>query len=249
MTLAIIGGSGIYTLEFLVDVTQQQVDTPYGATSAPLLSGKTTSGQPLFFLTRHGPNHSMAPHEINYRANIWALKEIGATDILAVNAVGGIGTQMAPTCLAVPSQLIDYSWGREHTFVGNGNAVDHIDFTHPYSQQLRQLLLDAAKDAAVEVVGDGTYACTQGPRLETAAEVRKLAADGCDLVGMTGMPEAALARELSLGYASLCCVVNWAAGLSDQELSWDVLSRTIEACANTSKKVLQTAAENYYSAT
>jgi len=210
--LAIIGGSGLTQLAGLQDLKPQQVETPYGSPSGPIVQG-SFAGQRVLFLARHGQGHSIAPHEINYRANLWALHASGVREIVAVATVGGISSRMQAGVLLVPDQLIDYTWGRDSTYAqGPGQAVRHIDFTWPYSAALRQRLLTAAQTLNEPVVDGGTYAATQGPRLETAAEIRRLARDGADVVGMTGMPEAALARELDVAYATLGVVANAAAG-------------------------------------
>jgi len=165
------------------------------------------------FLARHGAPHTLAPHAVNYRANVWALREAGVREIIAINAVGGIGDAYPPGRLVIPDQLIDYTWGREHSYCGGaGRALQHVDFTTPYSASLRRRLLQAAPHVGLEVADGGVYGVTQGPRLETAAEIGRMARDGCDIVGMTGMPEAALARELELDYACCAVVVNRAAG-------------------------------------
>jgi 5'-deoxy-5'-methylthioadenosine phosphorylase len=210
--LGIIGGTGLAMLEGLSIERSEPVTTPWGDASAPLLHGRF-AGRPAVFLARHGSGHTIAPHAVNYRANIWALRESGVARIIAVNAVGGIGAAFAPGTLAVPDQIIDYSWGRVHSFYDEpGEALQHVDFTEPYSRALRQVLLAAAARANLPVRDGGVYAVTQGPRLETAAEIDRLARDGCDIVGMTGMPEAGLARELGLEYACCAVVVNRAAG-------------------------------------
>lgn len=212
---AIIGGTGLAQLEGLQVEREQQVDTPWGAPAAPLVHGRL-AGQAVVFLARHGKDHRLAPHELNYRANTWALHQAGARRVIAVNAVGGIGASFAPGTLVVPHQLIDYSWGRAHTFSeGAGESPRHVDFTEPYSASLRGLMLAGARRAGLAVEDGGVYAVTQGPRLETAAEVDRLERDGCDIIGMTGMPEAGLARELGLEYACCAVVVNWAAGRGD----------------------------------
>lgn len=217
--LAIIGGTGLTQLAALTLSGRQEVDTPYGKPSAPLVSG-TLAGQDVVFLARHGERHTIPPHQINYCANLWALREAGAEQIVAVAAVGGIRRDMGPAVLAVPDQIIDYSWGRRPTFFeGELEHVTHVDFTWPYAQPLRERLLRAGAAAGVAVVADGTYGCTQGPRLETAAEITRMERDGCTLVGMTGMPEAALARELELDYACLAVVANWAAGKTQQVIT------------------------------
>lgn len=208
--LAIIGGSGLSRMERLRVERQWSVTTPWGEPSAPLSLGEL-DGAPVLFLPRHGAGHTLPPHRINYRANLWALKDAGATDVVAVAAVGGITPGCPPRSIAVPDQIIDYTWGRAHSYFDDA-PVTHVDFTVPYTESLRQDLLDAARALAVDVRDGGTYGATQGPRLETAAEITRMARDGCDMVGMTGMPEAALARELGLGYATCAVVVNWGAG-------------------------------------
>lgn len=212
---AIIGGSGLDQLPGLALDREEFVETPYGEPSAPLQYGRYAD-TPVIFLARHGTRHTLPPHAINYRANLWALQAAGVSSVIAVAAVGGIRADMTPGCIAVPDQIIDYSWGRAHSFHDGGAAeLAHVEFDPPYDEALRRQLLDAASAAGVACVADGTYACTQGPRLETAAEVRRLQRDGCDVVGMTGMPEAVLARELGMAYACIAVSVNWAAGLGE----------------------------------
>ncbi len=212
---AIIGGSGLAKLADLTDVRREVIRTPYGDPSGPLTWGRL-DGIDVLFLARHGYGHTIGPHEINYRANIWALKEAGADAIMAVATVGGIRADFGPGTLVVPDQILDYTWGRRHTyFEGPDEPVIHVDFTEPYDDALRQKLVLAASRRALAVAVGGTYGCTQGPRLETLAEIRRMERDGCDLVGMTGMPEASLARELDLPYAMLAVVVNHAAGKGD----------------------------------
>ena len=211
--LAVIGGSGLAKLVGLESIRRQVIRTPWGAPSCALSYGMF-EGTAIVFLARHGYGHTIAPHDINYRANIWALKEAGATAVIAVATVGGIRADIGPGTLVVPDQIIDYTTGRDGTFYsGPDQPVVHIDFTRPYDEGTRQRLLTAATALGEPVIDGGCYGCTQGPRLETAAEVRRMARDGCDLVGMTGMPEAALARELELPYAQLAVVANHAAGL------------------------------------
>lgn len=217
--LAIIGGTGLASPELLQVHSQENIHTPFGEPSGPVTRG-TLFGQDVLFLPRHGYGHHLPPHRVNYRANLWALRELGAQEIIAVAAVGGITAEMGPGVLSVPDQLIDYTWGRASTFFEDDlEQVTHIDFTHPYCEDLRQKLLRAGGRAGVDMVATGTYAATQGPRLETAAEILRLQRDGCDLVGMTGMPEAALARELQLCYACCAVVANWAAGKSAGEIT------------------------------
>ena len=212
--LAIIGGSGLTQLSGWVLSRSEVIRTPYGDPSASLAIG-TLQGAEVVFLARHGPKHTIPPHQINYRANIWALKEMGALRILSVATVGGIGAQYSPGSLVVPHQIIDYTWGRRQTFFDNGEAVTHIDFTEPYSEEMRAAMLAGANAAGEAVLPRGVYAVTQGPRLETAAEIDRLERDGADLVGMTAMPEAALSRELGIAYAALAVVANYAAGRGD----------------------------------
>ena len=213
--IGIIGGSGLTRLDALRIDHREVMNTPYGDPSAPLLFGKLGELD-VVFLPRHGNVHSIPPHMVNYRANIWALKNAGVEQVIGMAAVGGISENLPPGTLCIADQLIDYTYGRAHTFFEEDlTSVTHIDFTEPYCAALRSTLIRAADTAGVELVTEGTYAATQGPRLETAMEIRRLAKDGCDLVGMTGMPEAALACELDLCYANFSLVVNWAAGLGE----------------------------------
>ena len=210
--LAIIGGTGVYALGELADVETRQPDTSYGAPSGPIRVG-TLEGKRVAFLARHGEGHALPPHKINYRANLAALKALGATRVLALNTVGGIGERFGPRVLACPDQLIDYTWGRISTLCEEpGSDVLHVDFGDPYTPSLRARVIAAAAQGGVALVEGGCYGATQGPRLETKAEIARMRRDGCDLVGMTGMPEAGLARELRLDYACLAIVANWAAG-------------------------------------
>jgi 5'-methylthioinosine phosphorylase len=217
--MAIIGGTGLTRLPEFEVTRREQVPTPYGDPSADLTFGKLY-GQEIVFLARHGEKHTIPPHRINYRANVWALKQSRVSGIIAIAAVGGIRADMAPTRIAIPSQIIDYTYGRPHTFFDdNLDHVTHIDFTHPYTPQLREKLLNAAAAAGLRVIDGGVYGCTQGPRLETPAEITRMERDGCDLVGMTGMPEAVLAREAGTDYACCAVVANWAAGKTHEVIS------------------------------
>jgi len=218
--LAIIGGSGLSQLEDLKITGQNWPLTPYGKPSAPLVSGIYAGGKTVIFLARHGTQHTIPPHKINYRANLWSLKEAGATDVIAVAAVGSIHPSLRPTDIVIPHQLIDYTWSREHTFFdGKPNPVTHVDFTNPYCETLRTGLLQASQTISLKVHERGTYGVTQGPRLETAAEIERMARDGCDIVGMTGMPEAVLARELGICYATCAVAANLAAGLNSAQIT------------------------------
>jgi len=210
--LAIIGGTGLYKLAELQDVEAHQPVTHYGALSGPVRVG-LLDGHRVAFLARHGEGHSLPPHKINYRANLAALKALGAQRVLALNTVGGITGRFGPRVLGCPDQLIDYTWGRISTICEEpGTDVLHVDFGEPYTRSLREAVIAAAAKAGVALVDGGCYGATQGPRLETRAEIARMRRDGCDLVGMTGMPEAGLAREMGLDYACLAIVANWAAG-------------------------------------
>ncbi|MGE5668704.1 MAG: S-methyl-5'-thioinosine phosphorylase, partial [Betaproteobacteria bacterium] len=212
--LAIIGGTGLTRLSTLAVAHREVIRTPYGEPSAALVVGEL-AGRRAMFLARHGHGHTIPPHRVNYRANLWALKQQGATAVLAVASVGAI-RGAGPGDLVLPHQLIDYTWGRAQTFFdGNGSQVVHADFTRPYSDELRAVCLAAARDSGIPVADGGVYGAVSGPRLETAAEIDRMDRDGATLVGMTGMPEAGLARELGLDYASVCVVVNHAAGRGD----------------------------------
>lgn len=210
--LAVIGGTGLYQLAELRDVEPHQPVTRYGAPSGPVRIGML-DGHRVAFLARHGEGHSLPPHQINYRANLAALHALGARRVLALNTVGGITERFGPRVLACPDQLIDYTWGRVSTICEEpGSEVLHVDFGEPYTRALRQEVVAAGARAGVALVDGGCYGATQGPRLETRAEIARMRRDGCDLVGMTGMPEAGLAREMGLDYACLAIVANWAAG-------------------------------------
>ena len=209
---AIIAGSGLLSMPGLTIDETLTVDTPWGQPSGPVYKGRL-QGVEVLFMTRHGDAHTIPPHKVNYRANIAALKQEGATHLLAYNAVGGICADCDGGSLVVADQIIDYTWGREHTYYdGTEEGLEHIEFTSPYDEALRQVLISAADSAGVTIVSQGVYGATQGPRLESGAEIIRMERDGCHIVGMTGMPEVALAREKNLPYASLSLVVNAAAG-------------------------------------
>lgn len=229
--LGIIGGTGLTQLSNLEVTRRQIVRTPFGDPSGALTFGKL-NGREVVFLARHGYGHTIPPHEVNYRANIWALHAQGAARVVSVASVGGIRADLPPGALAVPHQLLDYTWGRKHTFFeGPDQPVTHIDFTHPYCEILRGRLLKSAAAAGQPVVTSGVYAATQGPRLESAAEIDRLERDGADMVGMTGMPEAALAKEIGMRYAALAVVVNHAAGRGDSsdEIHLDQINAVLQA--------------------
>jgi 5'-deoxy-5'-methylthioadenosine phosphorylase len=228
--LAIIGGTGLTRLSTLAVAHREVVRTPYGEPSAALIFGQL-EGRDAVFLARHGHGHTIPPHRVNYRANLWALKHRGASSVVAVASVGAI-CRCGPGDLVVPNQLIDYTAGREHTFFdGSDQNVVHVDFTAPYSAEVRARLLAAGTAAQITIADGGVYAAVSGPRLETAAEIDRLERDGATLVGMTGMPEAALARELGLPYAAICVVVNHAAGRGDSatEISMERIAAVLES--------------------
>lgn len=227
--VAIIGGTGLTSLQNLDIVRHEVIMTPYGEPSSPVSYGVLgDSDKEIVFLARHGHTHNIPPHKVNYRANLWALNEIGIKSIIAVNAVGGIREDMLPGSLVLPNQIIDYTTQRVNTFFeDNLTHVTHIDFSYPYSKELSHLIIESADREHIELLQNATYAATEGPRLETAAEIQRLKRDGCDIVGMTGMPEAALARELQIDYASICANANWAAGLSDELISMQEIEKNL----------------------
>lgn len=236
--IAIIGGTGLTQLNELEIESERVIETPLGPTSGKVTEGRW-HGRNIVFLARHGHPHSVPPHKINYRANLLALQQCGVDAMVAVNAVGGITPAMVSGHIALPHQVIDYTWGRESTyFDGEFKPLDHIDLTHPYDETLRQLLLAAANESNLAVSPTSVYGATQGPRLETIAEISRMERDGCDLVGMTGMPEAALARELGIPYASVCLVVNPAAGKADGEITMDEIRAVLNGGMEQVKEVL-----------
>lgn len=219
--LAIIGGSGLAQIPGLAITHRRIIRTPYGEPSAPVTFGEICGNQAVF-LARHGIGHSIPPHEINYRANLWALRECGARMVVSVATVGGIRGDLVPGTLVAPTQIIDYTWGRKHTYFEGGSPVKHIDFTLPYDGGVRNRLLQAALECGVPMTDGAVYAVTQGPRLESAAEISRLERDGADVVGMTAMPEAALSRELELPYAAIAVVANYAAGRGESTQAVDL---------------------------
>lgn len=245
--LAIIGGSGLTQLSSLDISHQQVVRTPYGEPSGALTFGRIGK-QPVVFVARHGYGHTIPPHMVNYRANIWALAEAAsATRIVSVASVGGIRADLSPGMLVIPDQIIDYTWGRQMTFHESREApVVHIDFTQPYDPGLRQQLFAAAARANESIADGAVYAASQGPRLETAAEIDRFERDGAHIVGMTGMPEAALAREAGLPYAALTVVANWAAGRADSAhaIHFDSLEAVLQEAMVRVRKVIECLCED-----
>lgn len=236
--IAIIGGTGLASFPGLKIIRKEVVRTPYGTPSGPITFGEYC-GKHIIFLPRHGSFHTIPPHMVNYRANIWALHDIDVKQIVAVAAVGGIHSEIYPTRIVIPDQIIDYTHGRKHTYFEKDlSQVKHIDFSQPYDQSLREKLIHAAALANIDVFKGGVYAATQGPRLESAAEINKLERDGCDIVGMTGMPEAGLARELEMGYAHCAMSVNWAAGRSDELITLESIRQCTQQGMEKVRQVL-----------
>jgi 5'-methylthioadenosine phosphorylase len=239
--LAILGGSGLTQLSTLTETRRISARTAFGEPSGPLTLGRI-GGREVMFLARHGDAHSIAPHQVNYRANIQALKDAGAKQIASVATVGGIRREFGPGALVVPHQIIDYTWGRASTFFeGPGVKVTHIDFTEPYSLALRRKILAAARACGESIADGGCYGATQGPRLETAAEIARMERDGADLVGMTGMPEAALAREAGLEYAAIAVVANHAAGKGESAhaISLTAIEAVVERAMQRVRRILE----------
>lgn len=240
MKIGVIGGSGVYQLHHLGEAESVRQETPFSEVPLPVLRFRPP-GAEVCFIPRHGADHSVPPHQVNYRANLHALYLLGVECLLSFNAVGGISAPMVAGQLVVPDQLVDYTWGREHTFVGTGVVTEmHIDFSWPFAPRLREAILGAALAEGISVWSGGTYGCTQGPRLETAAEITRLARDGCDIVGMTAMPEAALARELGLPYACLALVVNRAAGLEQETIVMEDMQRVMAEGTSVMQALLPT---------
>ncbi len=239
MTLAIIGGTGLTQIENIVIQSRETLETPYGAPSAAYQIADW-QGQKVIFLARHGAPHRIPPHKVNYRANVWGLKQLGASRIIGVAAVGGVSQDAAPARIVIPDQIIDYTYGREHTYFADDlEHVTHIDFTEPYHPETRAQIITAAAAIGLDAKIGGVYACTQGPRLETAAEIKRLIQDGATVVGMTGMPEAALTRELELPYANLSVVANWGAGLTPGEITMAEIERNLQTGMQNAIRLLE----------
>ncbi len=246
--IGIIGGSGLAKLAGLENVRREIIRTRWGQPSSALSFGEL-GGTPVVFMARHGYGHTIAPQDINYRANIASLSQAGVRAIVAVASVGGIRADLPPGTLAVPEQLIDYTTGRAGTYYsGPDQPVVHIDFTRPYDDGVRRLLIGSAAAAGIPVIDGGCYGCTPGPRLETAAEIRRAERDGCDMVGMTGMPEAVLARELEIPYAALAVVANWAAGKGDaaQAVPLETIGGVLEDAMGRVLAILAVAAKDHH---
>lgn len=234
--VGLVGGTGLD--DWGPNPVRQEFETPYGNPSGDISTFETEAAR-LLFLPRHGYDHAIPPHRVNSRANLWALKQAGADRVIAVNAVGGIATEVSPGSLCAPDQLIDYTWGRLHTFSDDRESgLQHVDFTRPFEGSLRRALLAAAAGAGLNLADGGCIGVTQGPRLETAAEIHRMRNDGCGMVGMTSMPEAALARELGLDYACIAVAANWAAGISDQPITMEAIEATLAGAMNDVRAVI-----------
>ncbi|MFK5968530.1 MAG: S-methyl-5'-thioinosine phosphorylase [Candidatus Marithrix sp.] len=243
--LAIIGGSGLTELEGLKITNRQVLKTPYGETSSPIIHG-VYDDKSIVFLARHGTKHTIPPHKINYRANIHALKQIGVKSVIAIAAVGSIHPDMQPGDLIIPHQIIDYTYGREHTFFAEDlSHVTHIDFTNPYCEDLRNRFLNVSDQVDFKVFSQGVYGVTQGPRLETIAEIDRMEQDGCDIVGMTGMPEAALAREVDLCYATCAVVANEAAGHGNEQITMAEIEENLTDGIDYVRQLLEKVLQDY----
>jgi 5'-methylthioadenosine phosphorylase len=238
--IGIIGGSGLYNIEGIALKKKKKISTPFGEPSGPYEIGEF-SGVDIIFLPRHGSGHTIPPHRINYRANIWGFKQIGVRRIISVSASGGLRLRMKPGTITVPDQIIDMTNGREGTFFDGVNGVTHIDFTEPFCPELRKAIIGAAGKSGVRIRKSGTYICANGPRLETKAEIALFAGFGADVVGMTAMPEAALAREAEICYGGIAIVTNYAAGITDKKLTAKEVIEEMNNTAGQVRKLLKAA--------
>lgn len=231
--IGVIGGSGLYEIKGFTLKKKKTVSTPYGKPSAQYFSGEIDKTE-VIFLPRHGRHHDIPPHMINYRANIWGFKKLGVDSILSISAVGGIKRGIKPGDIVISDQILDMTKNRESTFYDGKEGVYHIDFTEPYCQQLRKVLLSAGRKIRIDLKNGGTYVAVEGPRLETASEIKSFGILGGDIVGMTGMPEASLARELEICYAGISVVANYAAGISKRKLT---VAEVMEAMKDATEKI------------
>ncbi|WP_425060994.1 S-methyl-5'-thioinosine phosphorylase [Sporomusa carbonis] len=241
MKIAIIGGTGVYDPRILNNIREQEIATPYGVVR--FKSGEY-AGKEVAFIPRHGSNHSIPPHLINYRANIWAMKKLGVQNIIATTAVGSLNPAMKPGDFVLIDQFMDFVKNRVTTFYEGGErGVVHVDVTTPYCPSVRTVLADAAKDLAISIHQKGTYVCTEGPRFETPAEITMFAKLGGDVVGMTNVPEVVLAREAEMCYATVSMVTNFAAGISPQPLTHHEVLETMQANTENIKKLIMAGIE------
>lgn len=238
--IAVIGGSGVYALDYLTDVQTTVVSTPYGK-SPEIVLGKLANRN-VAFLPRHGKKHTAPPHLVNYRANLWALRELGVKRVLATTASGSLRSRMRPGDLVLLDQFVDFTKRRPMTFYEGGKGgVVHVDVTEPYCPELRKILRETARALKIKLHPRATYGCTEGPRFETAAEIQALRRLGCDLVGMTNVPECILARELELCYAAIAVVTNFAAGISKTKLTHEEVAELMAKNIERVKSLIFTA--------
>lgn len=236
MKIGIIGGSGLYSIEAFNYIEDSEVDTDYGKPSAPFKVYEYCSNR-YYFLARHGFNHEFPPHLINYRANIQGFSKIGVDAIISFTAVGGINEKFKPGDVVIPDNAIDFTSGRQDTFVKE-NDIHHIDFTHPFCSELRESVAKSCVSSAAECYDSGIYICTNGPRMETAAEIKAFRGFGADIVGMTLFPECSLAREAEICYSNVSVVANYAAGISKGKLTADEVVNTVKESEETLKKII-----------
>ncbi|KXB05469.1 5'-methylthioadenosine phosphorylase [candidate division MSBL1 archaeon SCGC-AAA382A03] len=237
VVIGIIGGSGVYSVDFIKNTEKRIVETSYGK-SPEIVTGEV-EGRKIAFMPRHGEGHSTPPHKINFRANLWALKELGVDRILATTAVGSLNPSVGPGEFVLLDQFIDFTKNRDYTFYeGDERGVVHIDVTNPYCCELRDVLYRKARELEFPVHFSGTYACTEGPRFETAAEIQMLNQLGADVVGMTNVPECVLARELEICYSTISIITNYAAGISENKLTHDEVSEIMDENINKVKKLV-----------
>lgn len=239
-TIGIIGGTGLTQFTSLNITSREVIHTPYGEPSGFFTRG-VLFDKDVVFLARHGYSHHISPHEINYRANLWAFNEIGVKHLLAFGSVGGISAAMKPESIVIPDQIIDYTHSRQQTFFEGPDNVKHVDFTRPYSNRLRQAFIDAGKKTGISIIESAVYGATQGPRLETAAEINRLERDGCDIVGMTAMPEAVLARELGIDYVTCALISNYAAGRGGPDITPGVIRKTLDKTIEDAARLMEAA--------
>lgn len=236
--IAVIGGSGVYDPDMLENVRQEVVETPYGEVSLQI---GTYAGKEVAFLARHGSHHSIAPHKINYRANIYALKKLGVRKIISTTAVGSLNKAMQLGDFVLPNQFLDFTRDRVCTFYEGGErGVVHVDVTDPYCPELRKQITEIAKRLGIHVINGGTYVCTNGPRYETPAEIKMFAMLGGDLAGMTNVPEVTLAQEAEMCYATISMVTNMAAGISETKLTHQEVMDAMAANSDNFRKLIMT---------
>jgi 5'-methylthioadenosine phosphorylase len=236
--IGVIGGSGLYKIKDLIIKKTKKVNTPYGSPSGPYMIGQIKNTE-VFFLPRHGEKHDRPPHMINYKANIWGFKTLGIDRIISISATGGIKKGLKPGDIVLLDQIVDMTKNRKSTFYDGKEGVVHVDFTYPFCSEMRKIILKAGKSTGISLKNKGTYVAVEGPRLETAAEIMAFSKLGCDVVGMTGMPEASLAHELEICYAGISIVANYAAGISKKKLTTTEVMEAMGATTEKIKKLLK----------